>query len=106
MSGSGSWRSPGSTRGDVSEGGSPGSRGDPPLSHREPWAWLIRLCTVARIRGDEQLGWTDDREQGEGLAVGEGRVGSPTRQNPEPLPGAAACTREAVTRRLLLKLGF
>lgn len=95
-----------SIRGDASEGGSPGSWDDPPASSRDPWAWLSRLRTAARIRGDEQLGWTDDGEQGEGPAGGEGRAGSPTWQNPKLLLRVAAGTREAVTSGLLLKLGY
>lgn len=99
-------RSPGSTRGDASESSSPGSRGDPPTSSRDPWAWLSCLRTAAWMCRDEQSGCTDDGEQAEAPAGGEGRAGSLTRQNLELLPSAAVCTQEAVTSGLLLKLVF
>lgn len=84
MSSTGSWSSPGSTRGDASRGSSPGSGENPP-SHREPWAWLSHLCTATQIHEAEQLGWTEDREQEGVLAGGEG-----SEQTDTAKPGAMA----------------
>lgn len=99
------WRSPGGTRGDAREGSSPGSRRTPPPAAGTPGLGSAP-CGAARVPGDERVGWTDDGEQGGGLAGGEGRAGSPAGQDLEPLSGAAACPREAVTGGLLLKLFF
>jgi len=108
MHGNGSWSSPDSTSGDASEGGSPGSRGDPPTSSRDPWAWFSRLCTAAQTRRDERLGGlmvgSKERARQEGKGEWESQLGK-TRSHRPALRQAlrrlspAGCHQQAVTSR-------